>query len=132
MILNDTRFTMSIIENQRITNDAIVINGRSIPFARGGGSVSECEVDVRNPRIQYLIGQRAGTLSQREVDELIWEKDAVKALAQSIYQNGGVYEPVIVQRDGDKFKVREGNCRLVGCRHLLDQYPGDRKFMTMP
>jgi hypothetical protein len=113
-------------------NDAITISGRNIPFSRGSVAVSDCELDVGNPRIQYLIGQRASTLSQGEVDELIWEKDAVKALAQSIYQNGGVYEPIIVQRHGKKLKVREGNCRLVGCRHLLEQYPNDRKFMMMP
>ncbi|MFZ0866013.1 MAG: hypothetical protein WAN06_05155 [Candidatus Sulfotelmatobacter sp.] len=31
-----------------------------------------------------------------------------------------------------KFRVREGNCRTVACRHLLDQYPHDTRFMTMP
>jgi hypothetical protein len=116
----------------KLINDAIIINEKSVPFSRGAVAVSDCELDVRNPRIQYLIGQRAGVLSQSEVDELIWEKDAVKALAQSIIQNGGVYEPVIVQREGNKLKVREGNCRLVGSRHLLEQYPNDRRFMTMP
>jgi hypothetical protein len=39
---------------------------------------------------------------------------------------------VIVQRKGDKFRVREGNCRRVACRHLLEQYPNDTRFMTMP
>src|SRR5215469_6992915 len=110
----------------KMISDAIIINGRNVPFSRGTVAVSDCELDVQNPRIQYLIGQRAGTLSQAEVDALIWDKDAVKALAQSISQNGGVYEPVIVQRDGKKMKVREGNCRLVGSRHLLEQYPNDR------
>jgi len=78
-------------------------------------------LDANNPRIQYLIGQRAGVVSQNELDALIWEKDAVKALANSILQNGGVYEHIITQRDGEKLRVREGNCRLVACRHLLEQ-----------
>ncbi len=90
------------------------------------------ELDPSNPRIQFLVGQKAGQVSQSELDALIWEKDAVKALANSIFQNGGVYEDIIVQRNGKKFRVREGNCRLVASRHLLEQYPNDARFMSMP
>jgi len=112
--------------------ESITVNGKSISYTRGVVPLKECELDTRNPRVQYLIGQRAGNIAQNELDELIWGKDAVKALAQSIYQNGGVYEPIIVQREGKKLKVREGNCRLVGCRHLSEQYPNDRRFGTLP
>src|SRR6266446_2931024 len=112
--------------------DYLTIQGKNIPYSRTSVPTEECELDPSNPRIQFLIGQRAGSVSENELDELIWEKDPVKALAQSILQNGGVYEPIIVQRDGKKLRVREGNCRLVGSRHLLEQYPNDRRFMTMP
>lgn len=112
--------------------DTMVIQGKQIPFSRGAVPVSQCDLDPANPRIQYLIGQRAGSLSQNDLDELIWAKDAVKALAGSIHQNGGVYEPIIVQRSGDRYRVREGNCRTVACRHLLEQYPNDGRFLTMP
>jgi hypothetical protein len=53
-------------------------------------------------------------------------------LANSIFQNGGVYESIIVQRNGSKFKAKEGNCRVVGTRHLLEQHPNDPRFMTVP
>jgi hypothetical protein len=112
--------------------DSIIINGKNIPYIRGSVPVSSLELDPNNPRIQYLIGQRAGVASQNELDNLIWEKDAVKALANSILQNGGVYEHVIVQRSGKKNRVREGNCRAVACRHLGEQYPNDTRFMSMP
>src|SRR5713226_5276001 len=105
--------------------DYITIQGKQIPYTRGSVSVSHCVLDPRNPRIQYLIGQRADLVSENELDYLIWEKDPVKALAQSIHQNGGVYEHVIVQRKGDKYLVREGNCRTVADRHLSEQYPDD-------
>src|SRR6266567_1786971 len=131
MILEILKDTMNTTD-AKMMNDAIIITGRNIPFSRGAVAVSDCELDVRNPRIQYLIGQRAGMLSQSEVDELIWEKDAVKALAQSIFQNGGVYEHIIVQRNGKKFRVREGNCRLVASRHLLEQHPNDPRFNSLP
>jgi len=109
-----------------------MINGRNIPYTRGSATVSSLELDTNNPRIQYLIGQRAGVITQDELDPLIWEKDAVKALANSILQNGGVHEHIIAQRNGKKLRVREGNCRLVACRHLLEQYPNDARFSSMP
>lgn len=113
-------------------SETIVIQGRNIPYTRGVVSVDECELDAQNPRIQFLVGQRAGAISESDLDELIWEKDPVKALGQSILQNGGVYEAIIVQRKGPKFLVREGNCRTVACRHLLDQHPDDGRFKMMP
>jgi hypothetical protein len=109
-----------------------MLNGKDIPYARGNIEVGDCELDPKNPRIQYLIGQRAGLADQKELDRLIWEKDAVKALATSVFQNGGIYEHVIVQRTGSKFRVREGNCRTVACRHLLEQYPDDPRFKSLP
>jgi len=112
--------------------ESIVIQGRNIPYTRGVVSVSECVLDPQNPRIQFLVGQRAGAVSEQDLDELIWEKDLVKALGQSIHQNGGVFEAVIVQRRDQKFLMREGNCRTVACRHLLQQHPNDGRFKTMP
>jgi hypothetical protein len=112
--------------------ETIILNEKSIPFARGSIAVADCLLDPKNPRIQYLIGQRAGGMSQNELDSVIWDKDAVKALAQSIIQNGGVYEPLIVQRDGDKFRVREGNCRVVSSRHIVEQRPSDTRFASVP
>jgi hypothetical protein len=94
--------------------------------------LDQCQLDPQNPRIQFLVGQRAGAVTEAELDELIWQKDAVKALGQSILQNGGVYEAIIVQRKGARFLVREGNCRTVACRHLLTQHPNDNRFETMP
>ena len=112
--------------------DTMIINGKSLVYSRSSVAVSDLELDARNPRIQFLIGQRGGQISQNELDALIWEKDSVKALANSILQNGGVYESIIAQRHGNKFRVREGNCRLVSSRHLLEQYPNDTRFATMP
>lgn len=112
--------------------ETLMLQGKGIPFVRGSVPVEKLELDPKNPRIQYLIGQRAGLASPNELDAMIWDKDAVKALAQSILQNGGVYEHIIIQKNGDKYKVREGNCRTVACRHLLQQYPDDARFVTVP
>lgn len=94
--------------------------------------VEQLKLDAKNPRIQFLVGQKAGMVTEAELDDLLWSKDAVKALAQSIYQNGGVYEPLIVQSDGPLMRVREGNSRTVASRHLVAQYPNDSRFATVP
>ncbi|HUQ94900.1 MAG TPA: hypothetical protein VM120_24690 [Bryobacteraceae bacterium] len=112
--------------------ETLITQGRSIPYSRGAVPLHECILDSQNPRIQFLVGQRAGAVSEADLEELIWEKDAVKALAQSILQNGGVYEAVIVQRVAEGFLVREGNCRTVACRHLLAQHPKDNRFKMLP
>jgi len=112
--------------------EAIVIQGRTIPYSRGSVLVDDCVLDPKNPRIQFLVGQRAGVVNETDLDDLIWVKDAVKALGQSILQNGGVYEAVIVQKMGARFLVREGNCRTVACRRLRIQHPNDNRFQMMP
>src|SRR5487761_1399931 len=110
----------------------LILQGKQIPYVRQAIPLEKSMLDPKNPRIQYLVGQRAGTVPENELDEMIWEKDAVKNLAQSIFQNGGVYDAVVVQRDQDTFRVREGNCRVVACRHLSEQHPNDTRFRTLP
>jgi hypothetical protein len=120
------------IGGQNMAPDFLTLQGKQIPFARERVPIAKCALDPANPRIQYMIGQRAGAVSDGELDDLIWEKDQVKYLAESIFQNGGVYEDIIVQRQDEKYLVREGNCRKVACSHLLDRYPGDARFATIP
>ena len=108
-----------------------IIQGKQIPFTPARLRIDQVELDVRNPRLQYLIGQVGGQTTQAQIDSMIWEKDQVKALSQSIFQNGGVREPIIVQPvpgAPDRYIVREGNCRTVCNRHLSDQHPGDERF----
>jgi hypothetical protein len=112
--------------------DFIVVQGKQVPFTRMMIGVDQLELDPKNPRIQFLVGQKAGMVAEAELDDLLWAKDPVKALAQSIFQNGGVYEPLIVQTAGPKKRVREGNSRTVASRHLVDQYPNDPRFATVP
>lgn len=108
------------------------IQGKQTPYTIARISNDQIELDPKNPRVQYLIGQVAGELTESRLDELIWAKDQVKALASSIFQNGGVREAIIVQPVGNKYRVREGNSRTVCNRHLAEQYPGDERFSSIP
>ena len=109
------------------------IQGKAIPYTIAKLPVGQLELDSMNPRLQYLIGLQGGKASQEQLDEMIWDKDQVKGLAQSIFQNGGVREAIIVVRSKHgTYLVREGNCRTVCCRHLSEQYPGDDRFALVP
>jgi hypothetical protein len=112
--------------------ESIRIQGRDIPFTRRTVSIDAIDLDPKNPRVQYLVGQRANGVGQEDLQGLIWAKDSVKALAESIFQNGGVYEPLILQLKGDRFVAREGNCRTVADRHLAQEHPDDARFAMVP
>jgi hypothetical protein len=109
-----------------------IIQNKHVPYELKRLPVEEVRLDAANPRVQYLVGQTGGNISQEQLDELLWGKDQVKALAQSIFQNGGVREPIIVQKLNGSHVVREGNCRTVAMRHLLEQHPDDSRFAYIP
>ncbi len=109
-----------------------VIQNKQVPYELARLAISEVMLDPANPRVQYLVGQTGGNITQAQLDELLWSKDQVKALSQSIYQNGGVREPIIIQRVGDQYIVREGNCRTVAMRHLSEQHPESERFSYIP
>jgi hypothetical protein len=115
-----------------MTNDHIRIQDREIPFERSQLSIDDLTLDPTNPRIQYLIGRQAEPITQDRLDELLWAKDQVKALGQAIKQNGGVYDPIIVQKHDGRYLVREGNSRTVATRHIAAQHADDNRFTTVP
>jgi hypothetical protein len=112
--------------------ETIRLQNRDVPFERGRLAIDQLELDPLNPRIQYLIGRHPGPIDQQKLDELLWNKEPIKALAQAIQQNGGVYDPIIVQKINGKYLVKEGNSRTVATRHLSEKNPGDDRFMTVP
>lgn len=109
-----------------------IIQNKHVPYELKRLPIGEVLLDAANPRVQYLVGQTGGDITQQQLDELLWGKDQVKALAQSVFQNGGVREPIIVQKLNGKYVVREGNCRTVAMRHLLEQHPDDVRFAHIP
>lgn len=114
-------------------NEQITIQGQRISYTRTSIPVSKLKLDTQNPRLQYILRQRHGEIVDSEIDAMLWGKEAVKALAQSIMQNGGVREAIIVQSLPDgSYLVKEGNCRTVASRRLLAEYPSDGRFINIP
>jgi hypothetical protein len=89
--------------------------------------VEKLKLDPNNQRLGYLLRQhkKAPTVSDKELHKLLWDIDQVKALHQSVYQNGGLLEDPVVRVDGT---VVEGNCRTVVMRELKKKYPEDDRF----
>lgn len=114
--------------------DYVILQGKQVPYEIARIPVDAVTLDPRNPRIEYLLGQKFGGMaSQADIVEALWDKDQVKALGQSIFANGGVREHIIVQRGKDGgYLVREGNCRTASSKKLREANPGDNRFDSIP
>lgn len=114
--------------------ETVRIQGRDVPYQTMSVPVADLLLDSKNPRVQQLVGARALTITQQELEDLLWERDAVKALKEDILQNGGVREPLLVVRLKDERLVAwEGNCRITSVRHILrDHFPDDPRFVCVP
>jgi hypothetical protein len=109
------------------------IQGRDVPYGLKRLDPSTVQLDQRNPRIQYLLRERhGGQATEEQIEEMLWEREAVKSLSAQIEQNGGVYNPIIVQRSNGVDKVREGNSRVVACRRKARSDPGNPAYMSVP
>jgi hypothetical protein len=114
-------------------------NGNVLSFRLGNAdfevsrelwSVDKLRLDPGNQRLSYLLRQhkKGPTVSDRELHKMLWDLDSVKALYQSVYQNGGLLEDPVVRADGT---VLEGNCRTVVSRELKKKYPDDQRFQRV-
>src|SRR5262245_6013079 len=92
--------------------------------------VERLKLDGTNPRLGYMLraSKKGPTTSDKDLQKMLWEFDSVKALYQSVYQNGGLLEDPIVRQDGT---VVEGNCRTVVMRQLRLKYPDDERFKKL-
>jgi len=90
-------------------------------------NVEKLKLDPNNQRLGYLLRQhkKGPSAIDKELHKMLWDIDQVKALYQSVYQNGGLLEDPVVRADGT---VVEGNCRTVVLRELRKKYPDDDRF----
>jgi hypothetical protein len=114
-------------------------NGNVLSFRLGNAdfavtrqlwSVDKLKLDATNPRLGYVLraAKKGPTTSDKELQKILWEFDQVKALYQSVYQNGGLLEDPIVRQDGT---VVEGNCRTVVLRQIRQKFPDDDRFKKL-
>lgn len=103
--------------------------------------VKECELPqnelifyVENPRVYSALRTSPGHIpTQQEIEEHMCSLDRIKELKESIKENGGLINPLIV-REGD-WAVLEGNSRLAAYRLLAKIDPikwGKVKCTVLP
>jgi len=90
------------------------------------------KLDSRNPRIANtarVSNFGSSDQQQQELAELLWSDPDVHALYQSVRQNKGLIERIIVRSDGT---VAEGNCRTVVYNKLAQAAPNDPTWQRIP
>ena len=106
-------------QSQGPAAQTLTIEGETIDAEFRFLPLSQVELDLSNPRIQYLLKQniKKGKLTQEELAQLIRDNvPGAPGLFASVRDNRGLLEPILVRPDG---RVIEGNCRLACYMRLL-------------
>jgi hypothetical protein len=88
---------------------------RTVSLRNEKRNIDQLRLNPDNPRLrhEYFLGNK--TLSEKQVDDLIWSKDTTKKLYQAIVGSGGIQNPLYINEAG---VVIEGNRRAVVARKL--------------
>lgn len=114
-----------LIDEITLDKTRVVVLGKDLPL-------SAIRLDPTNPRVANTVLVSAfgeGEKLQEELTKLLWEDPDVRALYQSVLQNRGLVERVIVRHDG---VVAEGNCRTVVYKKLAENYGNDLTWRKIP
>jgi hypothetical protein len=106
----------------------ITLGNQDFTMRREVWPIDQLKLDPTNPRLQFTLRKTGMAASDKDLHRLIWDLDPVKALYQSVYQNGGLLEDPVVKRDG---RVVEGNCRTVVLRELRKKYAQDTRWQQV-
>ena len=110
----DERPSQTVIE----LVDEITLGGMRVQVRGQELDLSVVKLDPANPRVANTVLVSAfgeGRALQLSLTKLLWDDPDVHALYQSVLQNKGLVERIIVRHDGT---VAEGNCRTVVYRKL--------------
>src|SRR4051812_24330178 len=109
--------------------EEVTVGGKNVRLVYEDVAIGKLHLDEDNPRIRY----RAKLESDgRTLEQVILAMPEVKALRKDIEKNGGLRERVILQKNGNGYKVVEGNCRTVCLQSLHEKNPSDPMWKTVP
>src|ERR1700730_11183297 len=101
--------------------DFLLLRNKKIPVRLADMHQADLKFYLENPRLYSVVRLDGTEPTQDDVEEALCGMDHVKQLVQSIKDNGGLIDPVIVQ--GGTNIVLEGNSRLAAYRILAKQDP---------
>ncbi len=106
------------------------VQGRAVRLRLVEVDPDDIKLDPENPRLRYSMLQLA---EKQRTDEactlLLTSQEETETLKRSILLSGGVQEPIYVRSDN---RVAEGNRRVVAVRNLKEEYPHDKRFVSLP
>lgn len=92
-------------------------------------SISELELDINNPRIAELIDRigRDNVTPEAIALSLGTSEDSYENLKNSIKENGGIINPIVVHKmENNRYLVIEGNTRVqIYKKFFADKVPGE-------
>jgi ParB-like chromosome segregation protein Spo0J len=112
--------------------DELVLAGTRVQVRALELPLDEVELDSTNPRLANTVALNhlsEGPAMQQHLENTLWGDPEVRQLYQSIRENKGLVERIIVRASGI---VAEGNCRTVVYRKLRTNFPNDPNWKTIP
>lgn len=98
------------------------LDGKAVSAVRSNVDVSTLDFWLDNPRLFKVCSTRPE--SQEEVIEALAEKEHdLPELTIKILNNGGLADGLTVVKEGNRYKVLEGNCRTFISKMLNKQIP---------
>ncbi|SRR6266571_1307985 len=98
-----------------VGTEIVTVYERTLLLRNETRDIDQLRLNPDNPRLrhEYFLGSK--TLSEQQVEDLIWDKDTTKKLYQAIVGSGGIQNPLYINEAG---VVIEGNRRAVVARKL--------------
>ncbi len=126
--LTSSRASRNAIEHV----DELVLAGTRVQVRGIEIPIENIELDSTNPRLANTVALNdldEGPAMQRHLEDILWSDPDVRQLYQSIKENNGLVERIIVRAGG---VVAEGNCRTVVYRKLHATFPNDPTWRRIP
>lgn len=112
--------------------DEITLDKKRVQVVGKDLLLTDVKLDPTNPRVANTVLVSSfgeGARLQKELTKLLWDDPDVRALYQSVLNNRGLVERIIVRHDG---VVAEGNCRTVVYNKLAETFSNDPIWKRIP
>lgn len=101
---------------KNVDDFVLSIHGKKIRYEHRTVNIKDLSFYGKNPRIASILAEHTGDITDKVIDEKLWDKNTTHSLYNRIEKDGGLIHPIIVYKN----KVLEGNTRLCCYRHLLN------------
>lgn len=104
--------------------DKVVLSiwGREINYEYRIMDINEIRFYRKNPRIASILAEHPGEITDKVINEILWDRSETHKLFHRIGKDGGLIHPILVYRG----EVLEGNTRLCCYKYLYNLEKGEK------